>query len=133
MALGKAIQQARTDKGWSQVRLGQESGVPSKSINALEKRDSKRSEFAPQIARALRVSLPDLLDGRVVPLADVSPIAAAIKHENGLDGYALIEQGLRALVIVGRSKDKILHMVHEAREEAEAYRVALEALGKPKK
>lgn len=127
MALGKAIEQARLARGWTQPRLSAASGVPVKSINALEKRDSRRSEFAAALAQAMGLSLPDLMAGRVVAAAAVSPVAAAIKGENGLDGIELIERGLRALVIVGRRKDEIMRLVHEAREEAEQYRAAARA------
>jgi transcriptional regulator with XRE-family HTH domain len=53
MALGKQIRHHRTKKGWTLEKLSAESGVDVGTINALENRDSGRSKYAPELARAL--------------------------------------------------------------------------------
>ncbi len=62
--MGKRIADRLAELNWKQVDLLR--AVPdldSKTLSALIKRDSKRSEFAGQIAEALRVNIRWLLDG----------------------------------------------------------------------
>jgi SOS-response transcriptional repressor LexA len=64
MNMGKRIAARLAELGWKQVDLLR--AVPaldSKTLSALINRDSKRSEFAGQIADALRVNMRWLLDG----------------------------------------------------------------------
>ena len=48
--------------GWTLEQLSERSGVDVGTISALEVRDSKRSIKAPALAKALGISLEDLLD-----------------------------------------------------------------------
>ena len=126
MALGKAIQQAREMRGLKPAELA---GLVPMSIQALcnmESRDSQRSQFATRIAEVLRVSLPDLLAGRVV---EGTPLTKAIRSEKQQDGLSLIEQGLKRLLIVGAPKDEIMALVHKhAKTAAETQAAVMEAL-----
>lgn len=61
MALGKNVRKLRKYKGMDLATLSRLSGVAIGSISALEMRDSARSQFAPQLARALGVDLELLL------------------------------------------------------------------------
>lgn len=61
MALGKNVRKLRKYKGMDLATLSRLSGVSIGSISALEMRDSARSQFAPQLARALGVDLELLL------------------------------------------------------------------------
>lgn len=61
MALGKNVRKLRKYKGMDLAALSRLSGVAIGSISALEMRDSARSQFAPQLARALGVDLELLL------------------------------------------------------------------------
>lgn len=66
MALGKNIRLLREQRGYTLERLSELSGVDVGTISALEIRDSARSKYAPAIARALKVSLEELMDGRAL-------------------------------------------------------------------
>lgn len=57
---GDRVRSQRERKGWSQERLAQEAGVSQTTIDKIERGATKRSRFAPDIARALDVSLNDL-------------------------------------------------------------------------
>lgn len=74
MNLGKRVESERQARDWSQPKLVQlvnaqrltaESGatLSQQALDRLEKRDSKTSDFAPQLADALGVSLRWLLTG----------------------------------------------------------------------
>ena len=62
MALGKQIKKYRQARGWTLEKLEEASGVPTGTINALENRDSKRSNYAQALAEALGLGLSQLLD-----------------------------------------------------------------------
>lgn len=62
MALGKNVLILRTARGWEQVELSSRSGVPNKTISAIEKRDSVRSVHAAKLAAAFGVTLNDLVE-----------------------------------------------------------------------
>lgn len=62
MALGKQIKKYREQHGWTLEQLSIRSLVDLGTISALENRDSKRSEKAPAIAKALGLSVEQLLD-----------------------------------------------------------------------
>jgi len=62
MALGKQIKKYRLAHGWTLEELSDRCDVEVGTISALEVRDSKRSEKAPAIAKALGLSLEQLLD-----------------------------------------------------------------------
>lgn len=68
MALGKRLEYARKLRGMTQEQLAKEAFLPSGSgqatIQALERRDSKRTQYAWQLAKALRVRLEWLTDGQ---------------------------------------------------------------------
>lgn len=65
MALGKNIQALRIRKRLSQEQLAALTGgaVTQGAISALEKRDSSASKHAPALAKALGVSVNQLIDG----------------------------------------------------------------------
>ena len=62
MPLGKQIKKYRLAHGWTLEELSDRCDVEVGTISALEVRDSKRSEKAPAIAKALGLSLEQLLD-----------------------------------------------------------------------
>ena len=64
MTLGTQLKHYRVGLGWSLEQLSQRSGVDIGTISALETRKSSRSKFAPDLARALRLSLDQFLDER---------------------------------------------------------------------
>lgn len=65
MALGKRIRQFRESRGLTLEQLSILSEVDIGTISALENRDSKRSNYAPAIAKALGISLDDLYEAPV--------------------------------------------------------------------
>jgi len=64
MSLGSNIRRHRQGLGLTLEQLSELTGnaVDVGTISALEKRESKRSQFAPHLAKAFRISLEDLLD-----------------------------------------------------------------------
>lgn len=62
MALGKQVKRYRLFHGWKLEELSLKSGVDVGTISAIEVRDSKRSEKAPALAKALGLSVEQLLD-----------------------------------------------------------------------
>lgn len=65
MALGKNIKLLRERLGLSQYELSEKTNgeISQGAISALEKRDSKSSEFTATLAKALNVSIAELLNG----------------------------------------------------------------------
>ena len=60
--VGANIQLYRADLGWSQERLGEQSGLSGKFIGEVERRVKSISvDSLGRLARALRVALPDLV------------------------------------------------------------------------
>lgn len=64
MALGKRVQELREAAGEDYPTLAKAIGTSPQTISAIEKRDSKRSEFAPAIAEHYKVVLHWLLTGK---------------------------------------------------------------------
>jgi phage repressor protein C with HTH and peptisase S24 domain len=60
MGLGKTIREVRQAKGWTLEKLEAESGVAMGTISALENRDSSRSQYFPQLARALGYTVEEM-------------------------------------------------------------------------
>lgn len=75
MQLGGRIKQARDHMKWSAVDLAQKTGVANTTIGALEKRDSRRSEYAEALIAAFpadRISHDFLRTGRGTLTPDLS-------------------------------------------------------------
>lgn len=62
MSLGSQVKKYRTAAGCTYADVEAMSGVSTGNINAIEKRNSGRSEHAPAIARAFGLSTDELLD-----------------------------------------------------------------------
>jgi transcriptional regulator with XRE-family HTH domain len=62
MSLGSQVKKYRTSAGCTYAEIEAMSGVSTGSINALEKRNSKRSEYAQDLARAFGLTTDQLLD-----------------------------------------------------------------------
>lgn len=69
MSLGKNVRKLREARGWEQKDLALASGVSNGTISAIEVRDSKRSAVAPALARALGVTLEQLMSDDMDALA----------------------------------------------------------------
>ena len=118
------MKEARELRGMNQTQLSEASGVDAATISALEKRDNKTSVYAVQIAAALKVSLPDLLAGRVVPLLNSNgTLKEALQDEASLRAVARfeIERALNALTIVGDDKAEILDLVDKCAARSAEY------------
>jgi transcriptional regulator with XRE-family HTH domain len=64
MALGNNVKALRLARGWSMPELGQRAGgIDAKAIDRLEKRNSQRSTFAGQLARAFGLTIEQLMYG----------------------------------------------------------------------
>lgn len=62
MALGKQIKRYRELLGWTLESLSEKSRVDVGTISAMENRDSQRSKYAAPLAKALGLTLDQLLD-----------------------------------------------------------------------
>lgn len=76
MSLGKNVRKLREARGWEQKDLALASGVSNGTISAIEVRDSKRSAVAPALARALGVTLEQLMSDDMDALITAPPPTA---------------------------------------------------------
>lgn len=85
MTLGTQLKHYRAGLGLTLEQLSQRSGVDVGTISALESRGSSRSKFAPDLARALRLSLDQFLDERYdfLPQLKIRVIPAPIGAHSG--------------------------------------------------
>ena len=63
MAVGSLIEAWLGKRGWQLADLARRSSVDLKTLAALRRRDSKRSEFVPQIAAAFGLTVDAFLAG----------------------------------------------------------------------
>lgn len=63
MALGLRVKEAREYRGMTQGDLADSIGWTQQALSTLEKRDSKKSAYSSQIAKALNVDINWLMDG----------------------------------------------------------------------
>lgn len=63
MAIGLRIKQLRVERGWTLEDLSRRSGVDVGTINALERRNSRRSTYFVALAKAFGLSFQELADG----------------------------------------------------------------------
>lgn len=75
MATGKQIRHYRLKLGWTLDQLTEASGVEVGTISALEQRDSSRSKFFKDIAKAYGLTLEQLDD----ELTDHSPMPPSVE------------------------------------------------------
>ncbi len=69
MALGKQIRRYREKAGWTLEQLSAQAEVDVGTISALEQRDSARTRYSGQIARAFGLTIEQLYDeSRSYPL-----------------------------------------------------------------
>ena len=61
MSLGQNLRRLRAQRELTLAKLAELSGVEVGTINALENRNSVRSQYAPALAKALQVSLDELV------------------------------------------------------------------------
>lgn len=61
MALGKNVRALRLARGWELEDLSKKSGVKVGTISAIEMRESRRSQFAPQLAVAFGLTVEQLM------------------------------------------------------------------------
>ena len=85
MSLGKQIKKYRQHLDWTLEKLEEESGVPKGTISALEVRDSDRSKYAPEIARAFGVSVDQLMNENI----DASETVNFHEKSKGDDGHTI--------------------------------------------
>ena len=97
MSLGKNVRKLREARGWEQKDLALASGVSNGTISAIEVRDSKRSAVAPALARALGVTLEQLMSDDMDALA---PDAPTHEPSNAAPSPVTLAQ---ALEVVARS------------------------------
>mgnify|MGYP000855330885 FL=1 len=108
MTLGSNIKHHRTHLGLTLAQLSELSGVEVGTISALENRNSKRSEHASAIARALGLTVEELESGskaaKITTSSDIGKHRAAeerapwLRDENErllIDGYRVASPGLR--------------------------------------
>lgn len=77
MSLGSRVRAWRTYYGWTLDELSGRSGVERGTIGAMELRESKRSDYTAQLAKAFGITVDELLDQSVIPSNRLSHIADA--------------------------------------------------------
>lgn len=110
MALGKQIKKYRLRHGWKLEQLSERSGVDVGTISALEVRDSKRSEKAPAIAKALGLSLELLLDEDT----DWGELALAQVISDEMTARRMIPPPDRQAAVTHQATEKISNALHIA-------------------
>jgi len=96
MALGKNVEALRKRNGWTMEDLSVRSGVEVGTINALEKRDSKRSQYATALARAFGLSVEELESGAAAatpPLHEPSNVSAAPERRHRVPLISWVQAG----------------------------------------
>jgi transcriptional regulator with XRE-family HTH domain len=148
MALGKNIRKLRRDRKWDLPTLAEKAGVDVGTISALEVRDSKRSQYLPNFAKAFGVTMKELLDGEAgppsaqeppPPYAELSPQAIEVARawmklpQYKQRGYAQAIMVDAAVVEVFPELERTMRMVAVATDPSyhkatERFRLAREEL-----
>lgn len=106
MGIAENLQRIRAERGMSQAELAGRIGVRQNTIAAIEAGQTKKSRYLPDIARALRVSLPELdpnqgsTETRIIPGSD-------LVGTRDLPLFAAVEGGEGALVLGSDPVDEI--------------------------
>lgn len=108
MGMGKKIREVRLARGWTLEKLEDASGVAVGTISALETRDSSRSQYFPQIAKALGFSMEVMQNAsdaelnRMVHSGDTASAVGALveraqrEADSAFDAPMAARSGLRA-------------------------------------
>lgn len=132
MALGKTVRRHREAQGLTQAQLSDRTGgvVSQGAISALEKRDSKSSEFTAMLAQALGLTVNDLITD-VPPNYGVQQYGAPYNVSSGPDirGHVPLISWVQAgqwnevqdILHVGDGE--IIHTTYKARRHTYALRV----------
>lgn len=75
MALGKNVRALRLARGWELEDLSRKSGVKVGTISAIEMRESRRSQFAPQLAAAFSLTVEQLMADEASACFSSEPIS----------------------------------------------------------
>lgn len=107
MALGKQIKRYRELLGWTLESLSEKSCVDVGTISAMENRDSQRSKYAAPLAKALGLTLEQLLDESTThapsfgpgnrAMSEVAPQAGLPKPSTMAEALQTIEQLIQQL------------------------------------
>lgn len=93
MALGKNIEHLRALHGMSRGAVARAIGLDDdQPIYALEKRDSKRSNLAPALAKLFRVGLEELLSDDLTSLTSVQVAAGLQLPSSGSAEHPLADE-----------------------------------------
>ena len=146
MGIGSKLRAIREHKKWTLEHVYELSGVDDGTLSAIEKRDSQRSKYFPVLAKAYGVTveqlqtmeIPDLLleldrshmprspDDRRITKAE--EFRQLMKNDFDSDPYAMIEEALRLLIVVGKRKEKLIEAIREAAEEGQEYKTLIESM-----
>jgi transcriptional regulator with XRE-family HTH domain len=127
-SIGKQARDFRLGKEWSTAEMAKAIGgkVKRQHIEQLEKAGNRRPHYLGDLARVLGVTVDQMMVEaglmaelpKLPPAPPAGPLADRLREEREQDPYELIERGLKALVVVGRAKEKILDAVREAADVA---------------
>lgn len=102
MPLGSRIRHYRLKAGWTLEQLSDRCGVDVGTINALENRNSRRSQYAVQIASGFGLTLNQLEDEAADHKVPANPEPIEVNQKSATynsklsDDEALLLQGFRA-------------------------------------
>jgi transcriptional regulator with XRE-family HTH domain len=116
VALGRAIVKRREGLGWTTYRLADRAGISDPYLRRLESGNGGRVgiETVSKIARALAVTMDDILRDVGLPTPDILPAQVAIVYE----GLGDVER--RAWIKVGRTLGE-LRTDYEALQSTETH------------
>ena len=94
--LAQRVKKLRLERGWSQAQLAEKIGANPSVIGNIERRNSKSTEYAEQLADVIEVDLAWLLTGK----------SAAIKLDTQVaDDSNSVRENMSDYVVIGGSTD----------------------------
>lgn len=97
MDVGDKIRELREARGWSQDELAERVGISQAAIVKIEKGQTTRSRFLPDIAKALDRPIEELVGGRATPHGYRPP--PEFLGERDLPVFAAVEGGSGEMVV----------------------------------
>lgn len=113
MPLGSNVKKFREAAGLTQTQLAELAGMDQQALAALEKRDSRSSSFAPALARALCISIDELMGGspQQARLQVLRQEVALIRPDELVELIQLYSDatpdGRRQMMIAARNVEKV--------------------------
>lgn len=105
---GQKVRALREARGWSQDRLAAEAGATQTTIDKIERGETRRSRFLPDIARALEIGIEEIDPGfaAVRKAGDFRPPPDLVSDDQPLPVYAAAEGGDGTMILSSEAIDQ---------------------------